>query len=133
MRILIVAVAFMVLAGCSTSPISVSEADPVPPSRLHAFTNKNESKLIVTRDSGAFGSGVNYNILIDGKLAAEFASSEVATFGISSGKHILGIQPSTMFGGGTVHEAEVDVKPGETIRRRISLDGGGFYLTPTAY
>ncbi|UWF46866.1 hypothetical protein NYP20_16075 [Pseudomonas sp. N3-W] len=132
MKLFVGALALVALAGCSTSPISVDEADPVPPSRLHAFTNKSDSKLIVTRDSGAFGSGVNYSIFIDGKLAAEFASSEVATFGIGSGKHILGIKPSTMFGG-TVHEAEIDVKPGETIRRRISLDGGGFYLTPTAY
>ena len=120
------------LAGCSTSPISPELADPVPASRLHAFSQQRESKLIVTRDSGAFGSGVNYSVYIDGSLAAEFASGEVATFGLVPGRHILGIKPSTMFSG-TMHESEIEVKSGEIVRRRISLDGGGFYLTPTAY
>ncbi|WP_097138398.1 MULTISPECIES: hypothetical protein [unclassified Pseudomonas] len=132
MRILIGALVLAGLVGCSTSPVSVDKADPVPVSRLHAFSGKSDARLVVTRDSGLFGSGVNYSIYIDGTLAAEFASGEVATFGISSGKHILGIRPSTMFGG-TMHEAEIDVKAGELVRRRISLDGGGFYLTPTAY
>jgi hypothetical protein len=132
MRILIGALAVALLAGCSTSPISPEAADPVPAKRLHGFTQQRESKLIVTRDSGAFGSGVNYSLYIDGALAAEFASAEVATFGLAPGRHILGIKPSTMFSG-TMHESEIDVKGGETIRRRISLDGGGFYLTPTAY
>ncbi len=122
----------MALAGCSTSPVTVNNADPVPASRLHAFSGKSDAKLIVTRDTGLYGSGVNYSIYIDGTLAADFASGEVAAFGIKSGKHILGIQPATMFAG-TMHEAEIDVKPGDLIRRRISLDGGGFYLTPTNY
>jgi hypothetical protein len=132
MRILIAMMAVALLAGCSTSPISVSNADPVPAARLHAFAGKSDARLVVTRDSGLFGSGVNYSIYIDGKLAADFASGEVATFGIGAGKHILGIQPSTMFSG-TMHEAEVDVEAGDLVRRRISLDSGGFYLTPTAY
>lgn len=132
MRSVLGAMIVAMLAGCSTSPISPELADPVPASRLHAFSEKKESKLVVTRDSGAFGSGVNYSVFIDGSLAAEFASGEVAAFGLAPGRHILGIKPSTMFSG-TMHESEVEVKAGEIIRRRISLDGGGFYLTPTAY
>jgi hypothetical protein len=132
MRILIGALAVALLAGCSTSPTPLNEAESVPSSRLHAYTAPNESKLVVTRDSGLYGSGVNYSIYIDGQLAADFASGERATFGLRAGKHVLGIRPSTTFGG-TIHESEIEIKPGEMVRRRISLDGGGFYLTPTAY
>lgn len=132
MRILIGALAVALLAACSTSPISALNADQVPASRLHAFGGPSEAKLVVTRDSGAYGSGVNYSIYIDGVRAADFASGEVATFGLKSGKHILGLRPSTLFSG-TIHESEIDLKEGEVVRRRISLDNGGFYLTPTAY
>ncbi|PYD06805.1 hypothetical protein DND90_21720 [Pseudomonas syringae pv. maculicola] len=132
MRILAMLLTASVMAGCSTSPVSVDKADPIPQSRLHGFSKPAESQLVVTRDSGLYGSGVNYSLYIDGKLAADFASGEVAKFGISPGRHVLGIEPSTVFGG-SQHESEINVKPGEVIRRRISLDGGGFYLTPTAY
>lgn len=132
MRICAVIVGALLLAGCSTSPISADKADPVPQSRLHAFTAKNESQLVVTRDSGAYGAGINYSLYIDGVLAADLASGEVARFGLKPGRHILGIKPSSTFGG-SPHESEIDIKAAETVRRRISLDGGGFYLTPTAY
>jgi len=132
MRILTGILTSLLLAGCSTSPVSIDKADPVPQARIHGFSTKTESQLVVTRDTGLFGSGVNYSLYIDGALAAEFASGEVARFGISPGRHILGLAPSTMFGG-SQHESEINVKPGEVIRRRISLDGGGFHLTPTAY
>jgi hypothetical protein len=120
------------LAGCSTSPVSPAAADKVPASR-YAYRGDGASTIVVTRDSGAFGSGCNYRFYIDGQVAAEFASGEAATFKVEPGRHILGINPSTMCGGGTQIESEIELKPGESARRRISLNSGGFYLTPTAY
>ena len=59
----------MALAGCSTSPVTVNNADPVPASRLHAFSGKSDAKLIVTRDTGLYGSGVNYSIYKIGRAS----------------------------------------------------------------
>lgn len=121
------------LTACSTSPITPGQGDPVPSARLHSLKGSGGSKLIVTRDSGMFGSGCNYRLYVDGDLAAEFASGEVASFNISPGKHILGLRTSSACGGGALKESELEVKAGETARRRISLDSGGYYLTPTSY
>lgn len=121
------------LSACSTSPITPGQGDPVPPSRLHSLKSQGGSTLIVTRDSGMFGSGCNYRLYVDNDLAAEFASGEVATFNIAPGKHILGLRTSSACGGGALKESELEIKAGETARRRISLDSGGYYLSPTSY
>ncbi|MDB5995273.1 MAG: hypothetical protein JWP42_2409 [Pseudomonas sp.] len=132
MRILIGLVAVMLLAGCATSPISADHADPVPKSRIYAFDNKADAQIVVTRDSGLYGSGCNYRLFIDGTLAAEFASGEVAKFGVKPGSHILGIKPSAACGGWGLVEREVQVGAGESVRRRITLSGDSFDISPTA-
>lgn len=132
MRILIGALAVALLAGCSTSPISADRADPVPSSRLHAFGGKAGAQLVVTRDSGLYGSGCNYRLYIDGTLAAEFASGEVARFGVSPGTHILGVKPSAACGGWGLVEREVSAAAGSVVRRRITLSGDSFDISPTA-
>lgn len=121
------------LSGCSTSPISASNADPVPPSRFFAFSSNGSSQLVVTRDSGMFGAGCNHRFYIDGTLAAEFAAGEVARFGLAPGKHVIGAKPSAACGGGGLVETEVDLKVGESVRRRLSVTPGGITITPTAY
>jgi hypothetical protein len=132
MRILVGALAVSLLAGCATSPISADKADPVPQSRLYAFGNKADAQVVVTRDSGLYGSGCNYRLYIDGTLAAEFASGEVAKFGVKPGKHILGVKPSAACGGFGLVEREVEVGAGESVRRRITLSGDAFDISPTA-
>jgi len=132
MKLIVGALAVALLAGCATSPVPADKADPVPRNRLFAFSGKSESLLVVTRDSGLYGSGCNYRLYIDGTLAAEFASGEVARFGVKAGKHILGIKPSAACGGWGLVEREVDVKTGETVRRRITLSGDNFDISPTA-
>lgn len=132
-RLLIAALAGAMLAGCSTSPISADKADPVPHDRLFAFGEKTNSQLVVTRDSGMFGAGCNSRFYIDGKLAAEFASGEVARFGLQPGTRVIGVKPSAACGGGALVEREVSVTAGETVRRRISISPGGMDISPTAY
>lgn len=132
-RILIVGLVGFLVSGCSTSPISARDADPVPTSRLFAFSSAGSSQLVVTRDSGMFGAGCNHRFYIDGTLAAEFAAGEVARFSLAPGKHVVGAKPSAACGGGGLVETEVDLKPGESVRRRISVTPGGIAVTPTGY
>ncbi|MFC6299563.1 hypothetical protein GNF76_22840 [Pseudomonas sp. CCM 7893] len=133
MRVLIGALLLGVIGGCSTSPISAENADPVPAPRLYAFTEKSAAQLVVTRDSGIYGSEVRFILHIDGKPAAEFHPGEVARFGLAPGKHILGVSKYMIFGHSRLIESEVEVKPGDLVRRRISQHGSSFSFTPTAY
>lgn len=129
----LLAISSILLVGCSTSPISAGDADPVPPSRLYAFPSNGATQLVVTRDSGMFGAGCNHRLYIDGTLAAELSSGEVARFGLAPGKHVVGVKPSSACGGGGLVETEVDMTSGESVRRRISVTLGGLAITPTAF
>lgn len=133
MKKLIGAFALLFVAGCQTSPISPENADPVPASRLYGLQEGGEAKVIVTRDSGLYGSGCNVRLFVDGKLAGEFASGEVATFHVAPGQHVAGVKPSAACGGGSLAEREFVVGKGEAIRRRISITPGGIDFSPTAY
>ena len=128
MRILIAAVALAMLAGCfSTSPISADNADPLPANRIYAFTKKSDAALVVTRDSGMYQVGLKVKFYIDGTLAADFASGEVGRFGLTAGTHIIAISD-----GGGLMESEIELSPGQTIRRRISISGPRVDLSPTS-
>lgn len=117
------------LWGCAPTPISADQADPVATDRIFAYSGKSDSQLVVTRDSGFAGSGCTIRFYIDGKPAADFHSGEVARFGLKAGKHTLGAEPVRMCAGSGIGESEVDLKPGETVRRRIS----GASVMPTSY
>ncbi len=133
MKFIALVLALLVVAGCSTSPISSGEASKVPSSRLHAFTNKQESTLVVTRDTGILGAACNYKLYIDGVFAAEFGSGETAAFGLKAGSHVLGIAAAAPCGGAGLLESEVVVAAGQVAKRRIYTNHSGFRLTPTSY
>ncbi|WP_081214435.1 hypothetical protein [Pseudomonas synxantha] len=127
MRILIAAVAVAMLAGCENTPISADKADPIPANRIYAFTQKGDSELVVTRDSGMNQGGLKLKFYIDGTLAATFGQGEVGRFGLTRGTHILAISD-----GSALVESEIELVPGQTIRRRISVSMQGFDLSPTS-
>ncbi len=121
------------LAGCSTSPISSTSADKVPPSRVFAYQSPAESTLVVTRDTGFLAAGCNYELYIDGKLSAEFAVGETQAFGLPAGPHVLGVAAARHCAGAGILEYEVELKPGQTLKRRIFVNSAGFHLMPTGF
>lgn len=130
MRILIGALAVALLAGCATSPVPSSEADPVPSSRLFAYQapTQGDSTLIVTRDKGFVGGGCNTSVSIDGRRAAEIGAGESAKFRVTPGEHIV----SASSCGSGLKERETSIKAGGTKKFRISIDSAmSMDLSPT--
>lgn len=130
MRLFVGAVAVALLAGCATSPVPSSEADPVPSSRLFAFQapTQGDSTLIVTRDKGFVGGGCNTTVSIDGRRAAEIGSGETAKFRVVPGEHIV----SASSCGSGLKERETSIKAGSTKKFRISIDSAmSMDLSPT--
>lgn len=83
MRILIAAVAVVMLAGCASTAISVRDAKPVPADEVYAFQSKpgvDSGKITVVRDSGAVGSGCDIVVYVDGRKAAKIGTGQKATF-----------------------------------------------------
>ncbi len=118
------------VAGCATSPVPSSEADPVPSSRLFAFQAKApcDSTLVVTRDKGFVGAGCNTTLSIDGRRAAEIGSGETAKFRVAPGEHIV----SASSCGSGLKERETIIKAGGIKKFRISIDSAmSMDLSPT--
>ncbi len=130
MRLFVGAVAVALLAGCATSPVPSSEADPVPSSRLFAFQSptQGDSTLVVTRDKGFVGGGCNATVSIDGRRAAEIGTGETAKFRVTPGEHIV----SASSCGSGLKERETNIKAGSTKKFRISIDSSmSMDLSPT--
>ena len=130
MRILIAAVAAVMLAGCSTSPVSPEEAKPVPKDRLVSFTSKPKEAygtVVVTRDNGFLGGGCFVAVHIDGKLAARIDTGEVARFYLPTGDHLVGLGIDKQGGGmcswtNMLKEQSAILKEGQVKRFRIGGD-----------
>ncbi|AYG10741.1 hypothetical protein D7M10_04195 [Pseudomonas fluorescens] len=132
----LLALSSVLLAGCSTSPVSSSQADPVPTNRLTAFQSKPAGQfgiLVVTRDSGFTGSACNTILYIDGEKSAAIGSGETAKFYLPAGERIIGVNSTSMCGGG-LKERSLVMESGGTKKYRISIDTSmSMDLSPTAF
>lgn len=122
------------VSGCSSNPISISEATPVPSDRYYYAANDGAAKIVVTRDSGIRASACTVRFTIDGKLAAKMNPGEVATFQLEPGHHVLAIYLKGLIcvGFGLV-EKGVDLKQNEILRQRVSFSLTDMRLTDTSY
>lgn len=135
MRILIAAVAVVMLAGCASSAISVRDAKPVPSDEVYAFQTKpvgESGKITVVRDSGAVGSGCDIVVYIDGRRAAKIGTGQRATFYLPPGSPNLGVglAGSGLCAGAAIRTIAATVKPGKESLYRISGDMAGLYIGP---
>lgn len=135
MRVLIAAVAVVMLAGCASSAISVRDAKPVPSDEVYAFQTKpvgESGKITVVRDSGAIGSGCDIVVYIDGRRAAKIGTGQRATFYLPPGSPNLGagLAGSGLCAGAAIRTIAATVKPGKESLYRISGDMAGFYIGP---
>ncbi|WP_415842537.1 hypothetical protein [Pseudomonas wadenswilerensis] len=124
------------LAGCATSPIPSNQADPVPAARLTGYQMKPKvgfGTLVVTRDTGFTGAACNTLVYIDGKQSAEIGSGETAKFYLPAGERIIGVNSTTLCGGG-LKERSFVMDAGATKKYRISIDTSmSMDLSPTAF
>lgn len=120
------------LTGCANQPIEFSKAQPIPEQRLYAYQSENDATLKVTRDSGFIGAALRTDFYIDGVLAASFRPGESAVFGIPAGSRIIGAKAAAGRAG-MLTERELNAKPGDTIRRRLTILIDHVDIMPTAH
>ena len=135
MRILIAAVAVVMLAGCASTAISVHQAKPVPADEVYAFQSKpagESGRVTVVRDSGTAGSGCDIVVYFDGRRAAKIGTGQRATFYLSPGSPNLGagLAGSGLCAGAAIRTISATVQAGKESLYRISGDMAGFYLVP---
>ena len=123
-----------VMAGCATTPPSMSEIKTAPQDRLLAYQNKTgstTSKLVVTRDVGHLGSGCFYALSINNVLSARLDTAETASFYVEPGELLLrtGRDPSGKglcgIGKDDWTQRETVLRAGETKMFRMTIDMNG--------
>jgi len=129
-----ISILVLLLAGCSTTPVTPSSALTAPDNRVLAYqdsTVKSGGYIIVVSDSGFVGKACLNAIYIDGKLSARLAVEEKARFTVEAGNVTItaGNDP---YGNGMcqVHQGDAVTQAftlgkGETRSFRLSIDSGG--------
>lgn len=135
MKLIVGALAVMLLAGCASSAISVRDAKPVPSDEVYAYQSKpagESGKITVVRDSGAVGSGCDIVVYVDGRKAAKIGTGQRATFYLPPGTPNLGagLAGSGLCAGAAIRTIGATVRTGKESLYRISGDMAGFYIGP---
>lgn len=115
------------LAGCSTSAITPEQASPVPTSSLFAFQQQRSSddaRVTFTRDAGLSGAACDFAFIINGTKAASVGISETATFYVSPGPAIIGVQMGSICSG-SLQELSVNLEPGMAYQFRGFRNASG--------
>jgi len=119
----------LMLAGCATSPVSPSQAKPVPTDRI-AYHGTGDSAITITRDTGYMMGGCYGVPTLDGKDIARIDTGETVTIAVPHGDHLLGFKGDDQGRGlcsvsadSLFKEISVTLKPNETKRFRISSLG----------
>lgn len=129
------------LTACSTKNVNFEDAVFVDNARnysqdLPSEIKGNEARLIVTRDSGFFGSACSLSIYINEFQLAELEPSEKVLLKLKENDYILTVSGNgKAFCGSDNWDAyEVSIDKGQTKKLRVGGDiNKGFYIRPTAF
>lgn len=125
----------LLLAGCATQPVSTTDADPVPASRIinTQYTQKSPDRgvVLVKRDSGWSGSACAAEVYVNSVPVAKIRSAEKIYLYLEPGPHNIGAYSGCL---GGISEERVIVNKGQTVTLRISYDNnGGFDINHTSF
>lgn len=134
-KLLLFVGACLAIAGCSSTPTSVSEARPVAPEYVYGGKSsgqQDEAKLMVVRDSGFTGGGCRFGLFVDGQRLADLDPKETVTVYVKPGMRILGAGAAAnarglcAFGGPSLlREREANFDAGQERVFRISISSSG--------
>lgn len=123
-----------VLSGCATSAVPTSETTPGTLLAGAASTQgPGTAPVVFKRDSGMMGAMCPYRVFVNGVPTADLRPGQAVTAHVPAGKHIAGVRPGGICGGGD-SEVEFEARPGQPRTFRITIDhNGAVKLQPTAF
>lgn len=125
---------FLTLVGCETVPVKQENKVQVPSERQFAFKNKDEknnAKVIITRDSGKTGGACLYSVWVDDVLASSLKTKETVTLYVPSGERVFKVSRDPegrglCYGGNNRWTQIESVVNDKTIKAfRLSIDSFG--------
>lgn len=139
MKKLFIAIATcLILVGCATQAVKISDAKNVPDDRVF-FKNEagdGAAEVVIIRDSGFMSSGCYIQLFIDGNLSASIDPSEKVSFKVKEGRHMFGATTQGSKGlcnfGDGMQEREFALNSGEKRYYRAFIDANGLpMIIPT--
>jgi len=135
MKLILGALAVALLAGCSSNPISVSEAVRAPSDEIYAFQLKPSrpySTVTVLRDGGINASACDFEIYIDGRKVAKLGSGEKASFFIEPGPINVGagLTGTGLCVGQAIKTVGANAAASKEVIFRVSSDFSGLNIGP---
>ena len=124
-------------AGCATTPVSNSEAQVVPDSRIHSrqwlAPASGTSMLTIKRDSGFTGAACSVAVFMDAEPIADLRTSEKVVLDVLPGKHLFGAKATGICAGGAA-DASLTTEAGKPDTLRVSVEqGGDIRIAPSAF
>lgn|GEM_PF-3976452 len=124
------------VAGCSTTPVSYTEATPVPTERVlvkQIARSSDSARVTVTRDAGLQGTPCNFRLFVDGHAVALLKNGERFDVWLEPGDHVFGARADGHCIGGTA-ETSVVLTAKRWKRLRISSgQDGTLQMSATAF
>lgn len=124
----------LVLQACSTTPISSSEATPVPSERRFVEPVQGCDTcgtVALTRDAGFMGAACSVTAHFDGRKIAELKPGESVSFPAQPGQHVLEAEPG--FCAGNRVGTTVLVESRRKFTYRIGRDHNGSIMLVPSY
>src|SRR5690606_35298366 len=113
----------------------IDSAVPVEASKALAFqqpTADSRAEIVVVRDRGAYGSGCDVALFVNGRIGAYIGAGRTARFYVPARPLALGVAPSGtgLCSGSTVRTIGSTAVDGQSRHYRISMDMQGLYIGP---
>ena len=143
-KVLLGAATLLLVSGCSSTAVNMSEATPVPAAFTYSHQQRQSSDnatVKIVLDSGYRVGPCRIGFFIDGERIADLDKGEVATAYIPAGRHLLGAglaedasgMCKTLSADGTIIEREALFNVNEVRSFRIMRDANAYLdIVPTS-
>lgn len=134
MKLAVIPIVVLLLTGCATSAVPTDETTPGKLlSGAPSQPAPGSIPVVFKRDTGLMGAMCPYRVFVNGVPTADLGAGQAVTIYVAPTKHIAGVRPGGICGGGD-SEVEFDARDGRPRTFRVTIDhNGSVRMQPTAF
>lgn len=127
MRIWILSAALLMLAACSTAPVSEETAKRIPGKRVYApellveAPAPGDAEVVFLRDGGFAGAGCSYDIYVNDVKAFSMDAGEIARLGLQPGLYFFRLESGGGLCPNIAISQDIELAAGDSRAYRILL------------
>ncbi|WP_165667905.1 DUF4397 domain-containing protein [Metapseudomonas otitidis] len=120
----------LLLAGCSTSPVTEGQANAIPSDRIYAPDlvgrgGPGVAKATFLRDEGYFGSGCSHVIYVNNRKAFAIRQGEGISLKLQPGEYSFRLETGAGMCPNIATSQDITLKPNSVVTYRILLPSDG--------